>query len=417
MLTLLYNLLWYPALPFALLYSHGAGARGFRERLGVAAPRLAAEGLRLWVHAASVGEIEAVQGVATRLLRDAPGSAAVVTTMTVAGRDSARQRMPRAAACLLAPLDCPLSVRAFVRRVRPGLVLVAETELWPNYFFEAHRAGARIAIVNGRLSDRSLARYRRMRPLFGRALGCADLVMAQTADDAGRFAQLGVPRDRLVVTGNTKFDPDAAVGTPLRRELESFAAGRPILIAGSTGPGEEQIIVAAYLRLRERFPALALIVAPRHLARACEAWQVVAAAGLRAVRASAGRSDAGADVMILDTMGELRALYRRAAVAFVGGSLSAGRGGQNPAEPAAASVPVLLGPYYESQRETASALIAAAGARVAGGADEIAAAAAQWLADEAARREAGRRARQCIERLSGGISASLMHLRALANLA
>ncbi len=416
MLRLFYNLLWYPALPIALLYSRSGDSRGLRERLGTAAPRLDGTGLRLWVHAASVGEIESIQGIAARLLRDTPGSAAVVTTMTVAGRDIARRRMPRAMAWMLAPLDCPLTVRTFLRRVRPTLVLVAETELWPNYFFEAHRAGARIAIVNGRLSERSLRRYRRARSLFGRALGCADLVMVQTSSDAARFALLGVRSDRIVVTGNTKFDPDAGAEMPLRRELESFASGRPILIAGSTAPGEERIVVDAYLRLRERFPALALIVAPRHLGRSVEVERIATAAGLRPIRASDRVSDGAADMMILDTMGELRALYRRAAIAFVGGSLTAERGGQNPAEPAAASVPVLFGPYHENQRETAAALIAEGGARIVSSGDELVSAVTEWLADEAARQEAGRRARRCIERLSGGVRVSLMRLRGLANL-
>jgi 3-deoxy-D-manno-octulosonic-acid transferase len=417
MARLLYNLIWYPALPFALLYSRAVDARGFRERMGIAAPRLSANAPRLWVHAASVGEIEAVHAIATRLLRGAPTSAAVVTTMTAAGREVARHRMPRAAAWLLAPLDCPLSVRAFLARVRPTLVLVAETELWPNYFFEAHRAGAKIAIVNARLSERSLARYRRMRSLFGRALECADLVLAQTDGDAARFAQLGVAHDRIAVTGNTKFDPDAATEAPLRRELASFAAGRPILIAGSTAAGEEEVVLNAYLKLRARFPALALIIAPRHLVRARDVERMIAATGLNHVRASDCAPGATADIMLLDTMGELRGLYRRGAVAFVGGSLVAERGGQNPAEPAAASVPVLFGPHHQNQSETAAALIAEEGAQIVSSADEMAQAAAKWLDDEQGRRAAGRRARECIDRLSGGVNASLMRLRALINLA
>jgi 3-deoxy-D-manno-octulosonic-acid transferase len=417
MARLLYNLLWYPALPFALLYSHAVDAQEFRERIGIAAPRLVSKAQRLWVHAASVGEIEAVHAIATRLLRAAPGSAAVVTTMTPAGRVVARHRMPRATAWMLAPLDCPSTVRAFLARVRPTLLMVAETELWPNYFLEAHRAGARIAIVNGRLSERSLARYRRMRSLFGRALECADLVLAQTAADAERFAQLGAARERIAVTGNTKFDPDAAAETPLRRELASFAAGRPILIAGSTAAGEEEVVLDAYLKLRAGFPALALVVAPRHLVRARDVERMIAATGLAHVRASDLAPNAAADIMLLDTMGELRGLYRRAAVAFVGGSLVLDRGGQNPAEPAAASVPVLFGPHHQNQSETAAALIAGDGAQIVSSADEMVRACAGWLGDEQARSTAGRRARECIERLSGGVNASLMRLRGLINLA
>jgi 3-deoxy-D-manno-octulosonic-acid transferase len=413
----LYNLLWYPVLPFVLLAANGADAQGSRERLGIAAPRLDSSGFRIWAHASSVGEIEAIQSVLARLLRETPGARAVITSMTPAGRDVARRRIAKAAACLLAPLDCPSTVRAFLARVRPNLVLIAETELWPNYFFQAKHAGARVAIINGRISERSLARYRRVQSLFGGALKCADLVMVQSEAEAAHFAELGVERARIVVTGNTKFDPDAAAELPLRRELREFAGERPILIAGSTAPGEEEILLDAYEKLRAEFPQLALILAPRHLVRVPEVEKTVAERALDYVRASAGARDTRADVMIVDTMGELRALYRRGAVAFVGGTLVDGRGGQNPAEPAALRVPVLFGPHYENQRETASALIAGGGARVVSNADEIVRAAAKWLGNDEARRAAGKSARGCIERLSGGVSASLMHLRGLINLA
>ncbi len=411
----LYNLLWYPALPFAMLASRGADPQGMRERMGIAAPRLENQGLRLWAHASSVGEVEAIKSVVSRLLREAPHSAAVVTAMTAAGRDVARRRMPQAASCVLAPLDCPLSVRAFLRRVRPNLVIITETELWPNYFFESRKLGAKIAVVNGRMSERSLARYSRLRSLFGAALKCADIIMVQSEADAARFESLGVSRGRIAVTGNTKFDPDAAAEMPLRRELVSFAANRPIVIAGSTAPGEEEVLLNAYIVLRDEFPGLALIIAPRHLARVPEVERVVAESGLKYLRASASGASDGADIMILDTMGELRALYRRASVAFVGGTLTPDRGGQNPAEPASVSVPVLFGPYYENQRETAAALVSEGGARVVSNADEIIRAAAKWLGNEEARRSAGRSARGCIEHLSGGVNASLTRLRSLIN--
>jgi len=227
---------------------------------------------------------------------------------------------------------------------------------------------------------------------------------------------MGVDRSRIVVTGNTKFDPDATAEMPLRHELQEFAGGRPIFIAGSTAAGEEEIILNAYLELRKEFLALALIVAPRHLVRVPEVEKIISERSLKYVRASAPRFDADADVMILDTMGELRPLYRRATVAFVGGTLNEVRGGQNPAEPASVSVPVMFGPYYENQQETAAALIAAGGARVVNNADEIVRVAAKWLASDEARRIAGRAARECIVQMSGGVSTSLMHLRTLTTL-
>ncbi len=412
----LYNLLWYPALPFALLASNGADAQGSRERLGIAAQRSESSALRIWAHASSVGEIEAIHSVMMRLMHDAPAATAVITAMTTAGRDVARRRIPKARAHLLAPLDNPSAVRAFLRRVRPDLVLIAETELWPNYFWEAKKFGAKIAIINGRISARSLARYKRLGQLFCRAIQCADLIMAQTAHDVDRFAAMGVDRKRIVVTGNTKFDPDAAGEMPLRRELQEFAGERPILIAGSTAAGEEEIVLDAYVELRKEFPALALIVAPRHLVRVPEVEKIVSDRSLKYVRASAARFDTTADVMILDTMGELRPLYRRATVAFVGGTLNEVRGGQNPAEPALVEVPILIGPYHENQQQTVSSLVSAGGARIVKNARDIVDQASKWLSDDAARQAAGRRARLSLSSASGGARFALKQLEALINL-
>ncbi|HYB90676.1 MAG TPA: 3-deoxy-D-manno-octulosonic acid transferase [Candidatus Binataceae bacterium] len=421
MLRHLYSILWYPALPFALAAAGARDARDRRERMGRIELPPGASPPRIWIHAASVGEIEAVRPIAAGLRRRYEHGAIVVTTMTATGRDAARRRIAGAAACALAPLDCPLTVRAFLRAVRPNLVLVAETELWPNYFIESRRAGARVAVINGRISERALAGYRRAKSLFAAALQCADLILVQSADDARRYFALGAPPDRVIVTGNTKFDLVLdGTGPPLREELEQFASGRPVLVAGSTAPGEEAVVADAYLKLRERFPALALVIAPRHPARTPEVEQVVRARALAYVRASElppPAPDVGAErapLLILDTMGELRALYGRAAIAFVGGSLDASRGGQNVAEPAAASVPVLFGPHYENQREMASALISAGGAQVVRDAGEIADACARWLTDDRARQSAGQAARQTAGEAGGGARRTLMHLESLA---
>src|SRR5215472_10122339 len=184
MLRILYNTLWYPALPFALMAAGTPEPQDRRERMGKL--ELAPDGNRprIWVHASSVGEIEAIRTVAHGLLREIEGARLIVTTMTLTGRDAARRRIVGAEVCALAPLDCPAVVRRFLRRVRPHLLVVVETELWPNYFIEAKRAGARVVIVNGRISKRSAARYHRAKRLFGPALRAADLILVQTIDDA-----------------------------------------------------------------------------------------------------------------------------------------------------------------------------------------------------------------------------------------
>jgi len=417
LLKLLYKALWYPSLPFVLVAVRGAGPGSVRARLGKAAPALDDDAYRIWVHAASVGEVQAALGIVARLMRSVPRARIVMTTMTPAGLDLARRRIPDAAAHMLAPLDCAALVRGFLRRVRPHLVIITETELWPNFFFEAHRAGAKIAIINGRMSERSAGRYSRLGKLFSPALGCADLVMAQTKEDAARFAALGVAAERLHITGNTKFDPDVASELPIRPELVKFAEHRPVLIAGSTAPGEDEILLDAYRQLRERFSDLALALAPRHLVRAPDVERSVANSGFSFARASDHPMNPRADVLILDTMGELAAFYRCATIAFVGGSLDSERGGQNPAEPAAAGVPVLMGPHYENQRDMTNLLVQAGAAHVVHDSTELAERAADWLGNDAARSRAASIARRCVEQKSGGVKASLEHLHDLIDAA
>jgi len=423
MLRHLYNALWYPALPLALALSGASGDPATRRaRMGIAwtngsAPPLAEP--RIWAHAASVGEVGALRAVVTALVRERPAATLVVTAMTAAGRDAAERSIAAARAHLLAPLDCRRALRPFLDALRPTLVLIAETELWPNYFIESHRAGARIAIVNGRISERALGRYRYVRPLLREVLACADLVLAQTGEDARRFLALGAAASRVIVTGNTKFDLESLNAAALRPELQAFAPGCALLVAGSTAPGEEQIVLDAWRELRTRFEAIALALAPRHLERVAEVEGLMRAARIEYSKASApDATAAGASrVLLLDTMGDLRAMYGRAAIAFVGGSLVPGRGGQSLAEPAAAGVPVLFGPFHENQRAIASALLEARAGAVVRNAAELTRAVTAFIDGEPARRAAGQRARAVVERMAGGVGATLMHLRRLISVA
>jgi len=421
-LSSLYNALWCPALPIALYFSGGIEGDNRRERLGrIDVPNLSAEtGARIWLHAASVGEIEGARPVALALMREPVNTLVAVTTMTEAGRDAARMRIPGARCYALAPLDSPCVVRRFIEATRPVIVLIAETELWPNYFMQAHRFGAKIAILNGRISARSLSRYQWVQPLFAQALSVADLILAQTEDDAARYRRLGAPGDRIVVCGNMKYDLESyrLEDAALRPELEAFAPARRLLVAGSTAPGEEQLVIEAYLHLLQNFPDFGLVLAPRHLNRVPAVEAALQAAGVRYVNATALRigEAAAPAVLILDTMGELRTLYSRATIAFVGGSIAPGRGGQSVAEPAAAAVPVMVGPFHESHQQLTSALVAAGGAWIVNDAERIAEACAPLLADESKRRAAGNVARATLEGMAGSVALSLMRLRALASL-
>jgi 3-deoxy-D-manno-octulosonic-acid transferase len=417
MLSHLYNALWYPALPFAMRAAGGRDPDQRSARLGRINVADGSEGAgrkRVWVHAASVGEIEAVRPVVRRLALERAGLEILVTTMTVAGRDAARRRIPALVGAYLAPLDFAPAVRRFLARTRPHLILIAETELWPNFFCESARSGAKVALINGRISERSLQRYRWVRSLIAEALGAADLLLVQTSADAERFRELGAPDDRISVTGNTKFDLHESCAA-LRPALAAFARSRPILLAGSTAPGEELIVLEAYRRLLVHFPKLTLGVAPRHPERVAEVEATLRAAGFAYARASeliteSDSCPAAASVLLIDTMGELRSFYQRAAIAFVGGSIAPPRGGQSLAEPATASVPVLFGPHYENHREVGDAIIANQGGAIVKDARDLEYACSKWLADDNARRAAGQCARAVIERLADGAALTVRRL-------
>ena len=416
MLSELYNLLWYPALPLALIAAHPTRPRDLRERLGHGEFPESAGAPRIWIHASSVGEVEAIRPVANSLLKLYPGAVIVITTMTAAGRDAAKRRIPDAAAWMMAPLDTPRAVRSFLAGVHPTLVLITESELWPNYFIESARFGAKIAIVNGRMSERSARRYRPVRKLLKMALDRSNVILAQTREDARRYMSFEA-HTRVVVIGNTKIEENHdAADSPMRPELEDFARGRKILVAGSTAPGEEAVVAGAYRELRKRFPELALAIAPRHLNRIDEVQKVLRTNALQYARAT--ELPAGeADVLLIDTMGELRGFYRRATIAFVGGSLAPGRGGQSPIEPASVGVPVLVGPYHDNQKDLLASMLRGGGARVVTNARDLIAACADWLDDEQARLKAGRQAAETTRHRGGGARLALRQIRSLIDVA
>lgn len=418
----IYNAVWYPAFPLALIASGGGRtSQARRQRLGrIEWQPPDRRRMRIWLHAASVGEIEAVRPVALGLLEQQPDAVLVITTMTATGREAASRRIPGATACWLAPLDHPLTVRAFLAAVAPRLVVISEAELWPNYFIESRRAGARVALVNGRLSVRSLSRYRLMGSLWAAALSNVDRLLVQSQPDADRYLALGAPRGRIVVTGNTKFGSlEPANEGELDLALRRFAAAGATLIAGSTAPREEEQVLDAYLLLRQRFVDLRLVLAPRHLERLGDIQELLRGKGLSYVKATtlkAGAPDpGGVTILLLDTLGDLRLLYRYGTLAFVGGSLFEGRGGQNLGEPAAAGIAVLFGPFHSNQFQTAQALLDDGGGSVVRNAHEIACAAAHLLSDPRRLREEGAKARAVYQRLAGGAARSLEELRALVN--
>lgn len=308
----------------------------------------------IWVHAVSVGEVGVAASLLAALARKAPGLRLGLSVTTAAGRELAGRVIPADVALFAFPFDLAGPVRRSLDEVRPGLVLLTETELWPFFLDRAAARGIPVALVNGRISPRSYPRYRLLRRWFAPALQTVSLYVMQTEPDARRIEALGVPASKIRMKGNVKYDRPAAPPFRDAERLARIAAGRRVLVAASTAEGEEDAVVEAWKRLCPR-PLLA--VAPRRPERFDEVARKIEAAGLRLTRSTgiSRRGEPGteadvADVYLLDTIGELPSLYHHASLAFVGGSLLRG-GGHNPIEAWAAGVPVVVGPHTENFRE------------------------------------------------------------------
>ncbi len=350
--------------------ARGGYGRAFQQRLGRFDPGLPAEP-RCWVHAVSVGEAAAAAPLVHGIRRRWPEMSIVVTTVTPTGARIVTEQLGQTATHRYFPLDLPGPVRRAVEAVRPRFFVGMETEIWPNFLRTLAARGVPSMIANGRISDRSFRRYRIVRPIMARILARVSVFAMQSEEDARRIVALGAPPERVVVTGNLKTDfvPEPT-DTPWD-DLLGLDADTQLWIAGSTHRGEEAILLDVFQRLRKDVPGLALLLAPRHPERADEVTRLVAERGLRPVRRSRLPADsARGAVVILDTVGELADLYRKAAVVFVGGSLVAA-GGHNMLEPALRKKPVLYGPHTENFRESAQMLHAAGGALVVTDASEL----------------------------------------------
>ncbi len=332
----------------------------------------------LWLHCASVGELNAAQPLIERLL-DRTDHRLLVSTLTPTAaalaadrygdrygdRDGDRDRVRS----VLAPLDRPADVGQWLDRTRPERLVLIETELWPELLTGCIQRAIPFAIANARISDRAMGRYRRLRGLFAPLLSACGPIACQAPADAERFERLGAPAGRIVVTGNIKFDAVAAGELPagLERQIAPLA-GRPTWLAGSTHAGEEALVAEAHRRVLQRHPGALLVLVPRHPERAAEARAAAERVGLMVT--GLDRPAAKGQVLLVDRLGVLAGLYRSADVNFVGGSLVEGIGGHNLIEAARAGRPVLTGPYTEDQAEAAGGLEGAGGLiRVHGSAD------------------------------------------------
>ncbi len=400
--------LFWLAFPFLLLVIliTGKHRRGLSERLGCYRKTDTINSLRIWIHAASIGEISVARQLIARLEELAPETTFVLTTMTIHGRDFARSVLPASIPVYLAPLDVPLIVERAVRLVRPVVYVCLETELWPMLHGSLVRAGTASVLLNGRLSEKSIKSYLRFHFLFSPVVSAYDHIAAISEQDRTRFLLLGARRESVIVTGNVKDDtaPPAAA-TSVRngwRRVLQIDGEATVIIAGSTHAPEEELLVPLIKSDVER--ARIWILAPRHLRRLEDVERLLAQQGLASDRLSRLKDGGSrhASVVLVDTMGDLASLYSVASCAFVGGSLTA-YGGHNVMEAARWGTVVFFGPHTEDFQEAAGALAAGGGGIRVGSADELAEQLHRLLQDRREREERGRQAQAVAQSRRGAI--------------
>jgi 3-deoxy-D-manno-octulosonic-acid transferase len=378
--------------PFFLLAGilRGKYLSNFPERMGFyRSPRTAHD---LWIHAVSVGETLAAKPVIDRILAMRPGTSLVFTTTTITGQAQAKRLYPHATVTYF-PFDFAFAVKRFLTHHQPRAFTTFETEIWPNATRLARARGVRLMLANGRISDRSFPRYRAFRPIVAGVLRTYDRILAREDLDRQRFVAIGAPAEVVEVSGNVKFDyaPDEA---PLDFDIERLIAGRKMLVFGSTMEGEDEALLPLIETLRDVF----VVIAPRKPERFEVVATLLSTTPLRWTRRSQLTSPA--DVLLLDSFGELARVYRFATAAFVGGSI-APFGGHNPIEPAAGGVPVCFGRSMSNFREIAATFLRNGAAVETPEAEEVIAFMRRMLVDSGAQRSLGERARATVEQNRG----------------
>ena len=410
------------SLPYWLyqVLRHGKYRRGFAERLGKVPRRIAAPASPeapprvIWIHAVSVGEVLAVNALVGEMRRAFPQHRVLVSTTTDTGQDLARKRFGENNVFYF-PMDFAFAIRPYLQALRPELVVLAETEFWPNFLRLVCASGARIAVVNARISDRSLPRYRRFQWALRRMLVHVDLFLAQTQEDAARLESIGARPRCIQVTGNLKFDVSLPAVPPivesLRRALAAEGAG-PVLVCGSTVEDEEPPLLKAFENLRVGHPRAVMILAPRRPERFDTVAILLQSMGIPSHRRTlwTGEPLAGG-VLLVDSIGELAALYGLADVAFVGGSLVP-RGGHNILESAQHGVAIVTGNHTENFRDIIALFQSRDAVRIVG-LSELPLMLMQLVDNGSERLALGRRAKETIESQTGATARTLRALQSL----
>ena len=417
--TVVYALALLISLPYWLIgmLRDGKYRAGLSERFGVIPVRLdlpPADVRTVWFHAVSVGEVLAVSAVISALKAQAPQIRVFVSTTTLTGQTLARQRFGERTVFYM-PLDLPFAVNAVLRAIHPEMLVLAETEFWPNMLRLTKASGARIAVVNARISDRSLPGYRRFRRWLTPVLKSVDLFLAQSPIDAERLEAIGASPDRVRVGGNLKFDAKVPADSALSRVLrQALAEDQRVLVFGSTVEGEESLLIPCFKQVLHEFPNALIILAPRHPERFDSAAELLHSSGLNFWRRSTwnGKPIAGG-VLLLDTIGELASVYSLADIAFVGGSMVP-RGGHNILEPAQFAKPILIGPHFENFRAIVDEFVANNATAIVQP-EKITASVLQLLRSPQEAASLGKRAASVVAKGQGSVQRTLTALLDLLN--
>ena len=443
-MTIIYDLIF---LVFAIFYIpvflfRKRKRRGLGLRLGLY-PKGLAQGLKgpgenIWIHAVSVGEVMAVSSLFAGLRDRYPGSRLVITTVTETGNAIARKLASQQDIVLFLPFDISFIVGKVISYIKPALLIITETELWPNLIRGAHNNKIPILLVNGRISDKSFRGYRVIRFMLRPVLRKITLFLMQTEADRDRIVSLGADISKVKVAGNVKFDNNLSltISEQEKRDISSglnLKEGERLFVCGSTHPGEEEIIISSYLKLKNRYKDLRLLIAPRHIERAAEVENIVKEHGLAPVRISQLKSSTIYDIQraaarisaaklasaaekvrrhttyeifILDAIGQLKNFYSIADVVFIGGSLVK-KGGQNMIEPAAFARPILFGPHTFNFRDIVSAFLREEAAIVVKDEGALEKTVSMLLEDPAWCRRLGHNAKQLVEANKGASEKTL----------
>jgi 3-deoxy-D-manno-octulosonic-acid transferase len=399
----------------------GKYREGYREKLFGLVPRRVGHETCIWIHAVSVGEVNLVATLLRELRSGHPDWQFVISTTSRTGYELARKKYADHVV-FYCPLDFSWAVNTAMRRIRPSMLVLAELELWPNLITSAKRHGARVAIINGRLSDHSFPGYRRIRPLVEALLRQVDLIAAQNEESAHRFGALGAPSDRVLVTGSLKYDGAQTDRNNPRtialRQLAGISENDIVWLAGSTQEPEEQYAIAIYRRLAKQFPRLRLILVPRHPERFDTVAKLLEASTLgwrrrtQLTNQPPAEPGAAAHILLVDTIGELGVWWGTAQIAFVGGSFG-NRGGQNMIEPAAYGAAVSFGPNTWNFRDIVAALAANNVAAVVQNANELESFVRRCLEDSSYAADLGSRAQQLVQTQLGATHRTVALLECL----